>query len=281
MRRMICWPQGARMEPIATSLDLVSTRVVGKARARARRRAGNATRDATDSAPVPSRTGVSEMTTSCKSHASPPAGQNTVWDGLGLSNALFRLCPSALRLPALLAMAATTATTESPELTIINRLGAIPLVSGSLSAVHETLLGSRLTAAPYSTATAVSAYALGTANKYSAPLQTRLAPLLTRADGLANAAVDAVEARYPYPFQASPDDVAQQARGAATKTFDDNVTAPAGRVVAGIDQVGALVLALSWPSGGSAARLSGRIRPAAGCFCTTLSPLVFGIATLN
>jgi hypothetical protein len=183
-------------------------------------------------------------------------------------------------------MAATTATTESPELTIINRLGAIPLVSGSLTAVHETLLASRLTAAPYSTATAVSAYALGTANKYSAPLQTRLAPLLTRADGLANAAVDAVEARYPYPFQASPDDVAQQARGAAQKTFDSNVTAPAGRVVAGIDQVSVCLPLLS-PSGGSAvAMLSGRLLPShlpprGGFPCATLSPPVLRIATLG
>jgi hypothetical protein len=134
-------------------------------------------------------------------------------------------------------------TTNTPELTILNRLVQIPLVASSLQTVHSTLQANRLTATPYATATAVSAYALGTANKYSAPIQTRLAPLVVCADGYANAAVDAVEARYPYPFHASADEVCQDltarsegVKGVANKTIDDRVCAPAGRIIASIDQ---------------------------------------------
>lgn len=142
-------------------------------------------------------------------------------------------------------------TTETPpaELTVIHRLGAIPLVSSSLTTLHTHLTGNRLTASPYTTAAHLSAYAYGTASKYSAPLQARLAPLVARADGLANAAVDAVEARCPYPFRATTDDVARDlaahsdhAKGVANKTLDDRVRAPAGRVAQGIDQVGSALL---------------------------------------
>jgi hypothetical protein len=131
----------------------------------------------------------------------------------------------------------STETQATPEVTIINRIGSIPLVSSSLTAVHDTLSSNRLTATPYATATAVSAYALGTANKYSGPIQSAIAPLVVRADGLANAAVDVVEARYPYPFQAKPDEVYNDLSGAANKTIDDRVYAPATRVVAGVDKV--------------------------------------------
>jgi hypothetical protein len=139
-----------------------------------------------------------------------------------------------------------TSTQTTPEATIINRLGSIPLVASSLSAAHSTLQSNRLTSGPYTTAAAVSAYAFGTANKYSAPLQTRLAPLVARADDIANAAVDAVEARYPYPFQARPEDVytdltnrTEEVKDVAHKAIDHRVYAPAGRVVAGIDQASA------------------------------------------
>jgi hypothetical protein len=140
-----------------------------------------------------------------------------------------------------------TETQATPEVTIINRIGSIPIVASSLSAVHNTLSASRLTATPYATATAVSAYALGTAHKYTGPIQTRIAPLVVSADSYANAAVDAVEARYPYPFRAQPDDVyseilarSEDAKGAAHKAIDDNVYSPVTRVGAGIDQVGVL-----------------------------------------
>jgi hypothetical protein len=145
-----------------------------------------------------------------------------------------------------------TMTTETqapspPELTILNRLSSIPLVSSSLSTLHTRLSANAYTAPPYHTAAALSAYARGTAVRAAAPILPRVAPLVARADGLANAAVDAVQTRYPYPFEATPEKVVQDlhasaegARGVANKTLDDRVRAPAGRVVVGIDQVGFL-----------------------------------------
>ena len=79
---------------------------------------------------------------------------------------------------------------------------------------------------------------------YTAPFAARCAPLLTRADGLANAGLDAVESRYPYPFRTPPQDIiadirgsADHARAVAAKTVDDRLKSPAVAVAQGIDQV--------------------------------------------
>jgi len=94
----------------------------------------------------------------------------------------------------------------------------------------------------------------GSAYKYAEPLQIRFAPLIEKADGYANKAVDIVESRYPYPFQAKPEDVAGYVRqrrqsaseyvrerrdsvvNAASKTLDERVKSPAITVAQGIDQ---------------------------------------------
>jgi hypothetical protein len=75
---------------------------------------------------------------------------------------------------------------------------------------------------------AISKVALG----YTAPIQSRLAPLIIKADEYANQAVDVVESRYPYPFKANADDIVKDlkgksdaAKGIAAKTIDDKVTA--------------------------------------------------------
>jgi len=123
-----------------------------------------------------------------------------------------------------------TETQQAPDVTIVNRISSIPLVSSSLSSIHNTLSTSPYTASPYATAHAVSLAALGTATKYS---QTpMIASLVVRADGIANAAVDVVESRYPYPFKATP----EEARDAATKTVEVRVVQPATRVATDIDQ---------------------------------------------
>jgi ElaB/YqjD/DUF883 family membrane-anchored ribosome-binding protein len=123
-----------------------------------------------------------------------------------------------------------TETQRAPDVTIVNRIGSIPLVSSSLSSIHNTLSTSPYTSSPYATAQAVSLAALGTASKVSQ--RPMIASLVVRADGLANAAVDAVESRYPYPFKATP----EEARDAATKTVETKVVQPAARVATDIDQ---------------------------------------------
>jgi hypothetical protein len=83
-----------------------------------------------------------------------------------------------------------------------------------------------------------------TAYKYTEPLQIRLAPLINRADGYANKAVDVVEARYPYPFKAKPEEVTDYVRGrrqsaaeSINHSLDEKVKSPALHVATEIDHV--------------------------------------------
>ncbi|KAG5650929.1 hypothetical protein H0H81_010504 [Sphagnurus paluster] len=83
-----------------------------------------------------------------------------------------------------------------------------------------------------------------------AALRTLLHPLIIQANGYANKAVDAVEARYPHPFKAKPEEVASLVRenkksaedyvvnsvNVANKTIDENIKTPAINVAQGIDQ---------------------------------------------
>ena len=129
---------------------------------------------------------------------------------------------------------------SAPQLTVLHRVASIPLVSDSLAAVHATLAGNAYTRRPYNTA-----YALSTAVvRASEPVQARLAPVLVRADGFANKAVDAVESRYPYPFHAPTEEIygtlrqhSEHAYDVANKTIDDRVRTPAYGLAQGIDQV--------------------------------------------
>ena len=128
----------------------------------------------------------------------------------------------------------------TPELTIFSRVGSIPLVAESLSTINSTLLSNTYTHSPYLTAAELSKKAL----TYTEPIQKRLAPILTRADDLANKGLDAVEARLPYPFHATSQDVIKDLKGrsdaakdVATKTIDEKVRTPALNVAQGIDQV--------------------------------------------
>ncbi|KAI0667254.1 lipid droplet-associated perilipin protein [Trametes maxima] len=126
-----------------------------------------------------------------------------------------------------------------PELTILTRVSSIPLVADSLSTIHSTLSNNPYTRSPYATAQGISKSALS----YTEPIQKRLAPILTKADGLANKGLDAVESRYPYPFQTPTGDIIKDLKGhsdhakdVANKTLDEKVRTPAYHVVQGIDQ---------------------------------------------
>jgi hypothetical protein len=126
-----------------------------------------------------------------------------------------------------------------PELTIIQRMASIPLISCSLETINVALTSNVLTRQPYTTAKGLSC----TAYQYTEPLQIRLAPLIERADGYANKAVTAIESRYPYPFKAKPEEVVslvrerrQSAIDVANKAIDDKIKSPAFNMAQGIDQ---------------------------------------------
>uniref|UniRef100_A0AAD7TYP4 Lipid droplet-associated perilipin protein n=1 Tax=Trametes cubensis TaxID=1111947 RepID=A0AAD7TYP4_9APHY len=126
-----------------------------------------------------------------------------------------------------------------PELTILSRVGAIPLVADSLNTIHSTLLNNPYTRSPYTTAQELSKSALS----YAEPIQKHLAPLITKADDLANKGLDAVQSRYPYPFETPTEDIIKDLKGrsdhakdVANKTLDEKVKTPAYQVAQGIDQ---------------------------------------------
>jgi hypothetical protein len=132
-----------------------------------------------------------------------------------------------------------TTTTSPPTLTSFTRVASIPLISTSLDTIHTTLSNNAYTKSPYHTATELAYSAWG----YTEPLQARLAPLATRADGYANKGLDAVESRYPYPFTAKPEEIATYARerrqssiSFVDKAIDERVKSPAKGVAQGIDQ---------------------------------------------
>ena len=67
----------------------------------------------------------------------------------------------------------------------------------------EHFIANAYTRSPYETAQGLSKKAL----TYTEPIQKRLAPILTCADGLANKGLDAVESRIPYAFHTPTQDI--------------------------------------------------------------------------
>jgi hypothetical protein len=130
----------------------------------------------------------------------------------------------------LLSTTMATQTQTVPDLTIFSRVSAIPLVNESLSTVHSTLNSYAFTSFPYHLAQNLSK----SAYYYSEPIQIRLAPILCRADDIANKSLDAVESRYPTPFRITTQDI----RGTANKAIDEKVKTPVYSVAQAIDQVG-------------------------------------------
>ena len=130
----------------------------------------------------------------------------------------------------------------SSELTILTRVGSIPLVADSLNTINSTLLNNAYTRPPYELAQGLVLSM--TALRYAGSIQKRLAPILTCADGLAHKGLDTVESRFPYPFHTPTEDIIKDikanhdhAKGVATKTIDERVRAPAYNIAQGIDQV--------------------------------------------
>ena len=145
-------------------------------------------------------------------------------------------------------MSSTTTETQkpaqAPTITVITRVASIPMISCGLDTINDALTTNAYTRFPYSHAKALS----NTAYKLTEPIQTALAPLIIRADGIANMAVDLVESRCPYPFKAKPEEVAALARQGqknttdyVNKAIDERVKTPALNVAHDIDQVNLVV----------------------------------------
>jgi len=119
-----------------------------------------------------------------------------------------------------------------------------------LSTLNDALTSNAFTRSPYGAAIGLS----NSAYKFTVPLQEKFAPLIVSADGYANKAMDAAESRYPYPFKAKPEEVAQLVRerrksagkyvgdttanavNVANKTIDEKFKSPVVDMAKGIDQ---------------------------------------------
>ncbi|KAF9070391.1 hypothetical protein BDP27DRAFT_1420081 [Rhodocollybia butyracea] len=101
----------------------------------------------------------------------------------------------------------SSTSSNAPEFTVIYRIGSIPLISSSLEKMNGTLCSNAYTSSPYHTALGLSNSAYNSASKFAGPFQAHLAPLIIRADGIANMAVDAVQKRCPSAFTATPEDI--------------------------------------------------------------------------
>lgn len=134
----------------------------------------------------------------------------------------------------------TTASQQPPNLTIFSRVASIPLVNESLTTIHTVLVNNQYTSVPY-----ITAQNLGKSVYHiSEPIQVRLAPVLIRADGLANKSLDAVQSYYPTPFTITSDELRKEVRqrrehayNTANKALDDRVRNPAYSAAQAIDQV--------------------------------------------
>ncbi|KAF8604985.1 hypothetical protein BDV93DRAFT_470800 [Ceratobasidium sp. AG-I] len=136
--------------------------------------------------------------------------------------------------------------TSTPALpTSIDRVGKIPLVNETLVSLNSILSQNAYSKGLYSTAQAYGERAYN----LSQPVQVRLAPVIGRADGYANKGLDALESRWPYPFQASTEEVvgtlkqgpdvayglAAAYADAANKVYESKVKAPAYGLVVRAD----------------------------------------------
>jgi len=129
---------------------------------------------------------------------------------------------------------------QPPNLRIFSRVASIPLVNESLTTIHTVLVNNQFTSVPY-----VTAQNLGKSVYHiSEPIQVRLAPVLIRADGLANKGFDAVQSYYPTPFTITSEQLREEviqrrdyAYNTANKTLDNRVRTPAYSAAQAIDQV--------------------------------------------
>lgn len=95
------------------------------------------------------------------------------------------------------------------DLKIVDRVAHIPLVADGLVTFETVIKANQFTASLYQTATGIAAKSLDMAS----PVINRTQPLIAKADGLANQGLDMVEARFPYAFKATTDEIISNAKG--------------------------------------------------------------------
>jgi hypothetical protein len=100
-------------------------------------------------------------------------------------------------------MADVQAPPAMPEYKSFEKVHGIPVVHDSLGYAHSLLSTNPYTSYVYNTGLGLGS----TVYDYSKPIQARLAPILVRADGLALQGINAVESRFPYPFQTPTEEV--------------------------------------------------------------------------
>ncbi|KAF8326850.1 uncharacterized protein EI90DRAFT_3281607 [Cantharellus anzutake] len=124
---------------------------------------------------------------------------------------------------------------QLPSYKSFEKVRSIPIINDSVSYAHSTFSSHPIIGYFY------NAYiGLGnTAFEYSKPVQARFAPIIDRADDFALKGLDAVESRFPYPFQTPTGEIVNQLKSssdAAYAAFHDNVQAPAYGVAKNADQ---------------------------------------------
>jgi hypothetical protein len=139
---------------------------------------------------------------------------------------------------------ATDTQASPPPITFYKQVLDIPLVSSGLDTIHSTLSTSPYTKGVYSTGTSLAQSAYDTASRVttSSSLYPKVLPLITTADGYANAGINAVHSKFPYPFESSPDKVyhdlkqaPEDARNVAYKAIDERIKTPAYGLARGVD----------------------------------------------
>ncbi|CAE6518207.1 unnamed protein product [Rhizoctonia solani] len=134
---------------------------------------------------------------------------------------------------------------EPSHLTSVERMGKIPVVNDTLATINAILSQNTYSKGLYSTAQAYSERAYN----LSQPVQIHLAPVIGRVDGYANKGLDALESRWPYPFQVTTEEVISTLRqgpdtayglatayaNVATKAYEDRVKTPAYVLVSKVD----------------------------------------------
>lgn len=149
-------------------------------------------------------------------------------------------------------MATDTQTAPAPaELTFPSRVLSIPLFSSAIGTLDNTLSTSPYTKGVYRTSQSVAFSAYDRATQIASPVyqdpkfqpvKSYVTTAVTTADGYATKALDKIHAKFPYPFESSPETVyadlkraPEEARNVAYKTIDQRITTPAYGLAKGVD----------------------------------------------
>jgi len=108
---------------------------------------------------------------------------------------------------------ATATKSDNPTRSALERVGSIPLVSGTLQQAHSALLSNSYSASIYNRG---SGLAISLYTSYGIPVQNKFHAPLVQVNAYANGTLDWAEKKWPYPFQHTGEeivgDAAQQAK---------------------------------------------------------------------